>query len=72
MSVTFFLPHPVCPAMGRGKGGRGGGEPDLQSHIDDDPPAAELVESEATSKEAKKAEHDRQRYHAKKIGQFPS
>ena len=64
MSVTFFLPHPVCPAMGR--------EPDLQSHIDDDPPAAELVESEATSKEAKKAEHDRQRYHAKKIGQFPS
>jgi hypothetical protein len=57
--------------MGRGKG-RGGGEPDLQSHIDDDPPAAELVESEATSKEAKKAEHDRQRYHAKKIGQFPS
>jgi len=61
MSVTFFLPHPVCPAM-----------MDLQSHIDDDPPAAELVESEATSKEAKKAEHDRQRYHAKKIGQFPS
>ena len=73
LSRSFFAEYQLCrrAAMGRGNG-RGGEQTDLPSHLDDNPPAADLVESVATSKEAKKAEHDRQRFHAKKIGQFTS